>query len=112
MMHLTLRDLLTGLIDYAGLFPPAGLESQSAVGNYSAYRQSEHQQWLGRFILPVARIEEFERAAGELKTKDLSRESEPWRLSVLPGANLEADIRRIHEFNRAHVDDGLTIDTV
>ena len=32
-----LRSLLTGLIDYAGLFPPAGLGMEAAVRNYDSY---------------------------------------------------------------------------
>ena len=33
-----IRALLTGSIDYAGLFPPAGLDMASAVENYARYR--------------------------------------------------------------------------
>jgi hypothetical protein len=37
-----LRSLLTGLIDYAGLFPPAGLPMDAAVRNYDSYVRGEH----------------------------------------------------------------------
>ena len=33
-----IRALLTESIDYAGLFPPAGLDMASAVENYARYR--------------------------------------------------------------------------
>ena len=39
-MHASLRILMEGLIDYAGLFPPASLDMPTAVRNYAAYRKS------------------------------------------------------------------------
>jgi len=79
-----LRALLTGLIDYAGLFPPAGLAMADAVRNYASYVNGEHAEhcWmLGRFILPAVRLDEF-REAVEHTGVDTSG----WRLSVLAGA--------------------------
>ena len=54
-----LRTLLAGLIDYAGLFPPANLEMAEAARNYDAYRAGPHSWALGRFILPSARLNEW-----------------------------------------------------
>lgn len=59
----SIRILLTKLIDYAGLFPPAGLAMAPAVSNYVAYRNGEYAWALGRFVLPVSRLSEFERIA-------------------------------------------------
>jgi hypothetical protein len=50
----SLRALLTGLIDYAGLFPPAALPMDAAVRNYDAYRRGPHAWMLGRFVVPAA----------------------------------------------------------
>ena len=33
-----LRPLLAGIVDYAGLFPPAGLDMATAIRNYAEYR--------------------------------------------------------------------------
>ena len=55
-----LRTLLTGSIDYAGLFPPASLEMAEAARNYEAYRSGPHSWALGRFILPSARLNEVD----------------------------------------------------
>ena len=63
-----LRTLLSGLIDYAGLFPPAGLDMGDAARNYAAYRAGPHAWALGRFIVPAARL-------GEVDSS--------WRCSVL-----------------------------
>jgi len=48
------RELLAGLIDYAGVFPPAALPLDQAVANYARYRTSPETWMLGRFVLPVA----------------------------------------------------------
>jgi hypothetical protein len=71
------RALLTELIDYAGLFPPAGLEMAAAVRSYASSLTGEHSWMLGRFILPVARMDEFERAAAPYLT------DRKWKLGVL-----------------------------
>ena len=56
--------LLDGLIDYAGLYPPAGLDMRSAVRNYLNYRHGEHGYALGRFVVDLNRIEELRSVAG------------------------------------------------
>src|SRR5258708_29266348 len=55
-MSEALRELLRGLIDYAGLFPPAALDMPEAVSNYRAYRSGPHAWMLGRFVVPAARV--------------------------------------------------------
>jgi hypothetical protein len=52
-MNASLRALLTGLIDYAGLFPPAALPLEDAVRNYDTYRRGPHAWMLGRFVVPA-----------------------------------------------------------
>lgn len=54
----SLRALLEGLIDYAGLFPPAALSMQDAVRNYARYREEEYSWALGRFVVPADRAQE------------------------------------------------------
>jgi hypothetical protein len=94
----SVRDLLVHSIDYAGLFPPAGLDMQKSVQNYAAYRRSPDRWALGRFVLPVARLEEFEARAAPLL-----QEGEPWPLSVLGGKDLAADLRVIAAFRERHL---------
>jgi hypothetical protein len=53
-----LRTLLEGLIDYAGLFPPAALSMDEAVRNYARYRQGPYAWALGRFVVPQDRVGE------------------------------------------------------
>ena len=59
----SVRILLNEIIDYAGLFPPSQVSMSEAVLNYATYRNSNFGWMLGRFILPVARLEEFYESA-------------------------------------------------
>ena len=91
----SLRVLLTDLIDYAGLFPPAALDMNAAVANYARYLRGEYAWMLGRFVLPASRLGEFEQAL-------LENEPQPWRLSVLLGPKLEGDNVAVREFSAGY----------
>lgn len=91
-----LETLLEGLVDYAGLFPPAALPMDDAVRNYAAYRVGERRGMLARFVLPVARLDEFVRAASRI---DRGGDIGPWPLSVLAGP-IDASV--VAAFNREH----------
>jgi hypothetical protein len=58
-MQPSLRTLLTGVIDYAGLFPPARLPLDRTLANYIRYRQENARWMLGRLVLPAARLGEL-----------------------------------------------------
>lgn len=58
-------NLLVGLIDYAGLYPPAALDMRSAVRNYLSYVRSKHSSMLGRFVVDVNRLPELWEIAGD-----------------------------------------------
>jgi hypothetical protein len=91
--------LLRDLIDYAGLFPPASLAMAASVANYDVYSRSEWKWILGRFIVPVARLGEFETAFAELPAPKTDMVTRRWRLSALLGSDPVADIARVREFN-------------
>jgi hypothetical protein len=101
-MH-PLRLLLEHSIDYAGLFPPAGLAMRPALENYAAYRAGPDAWALGRFVVPAARLDELESAAGGLLP---AAPDDPWRLSVLLGSNPAGDVRRLGELNCRHAASG------
>ena len=52
--------LLSGLVDYAGLFPPARLDLTTALRTYDQHLRSRDAGMLGRFVLPAGRREEVE----------------------------------------------------
>jgi hypothetical protein len=91
-----LRALLEGIVDYAGLFPPAALDMPSAVRNYASYRSDPASWMLGRFVLPVARLGEFTAARASVENG-----TEPWQLSALLGSDLASDVERVRDFNQA-----------
>ena len=78
MTSRALQSLLTGLIDYAGLFPPAGLGMDAAVRNYGSYVEGVDAWMLGRFIVPVARLDEYAEAV-----RNTGMDASTWSLSVL-----------------------------
>ena len=58
------RALLGGLIDYAGLFPPAELPMGGAVAGYRAAASGDHAWLLDRFVCPAARLGELSERLG------------------------------------------------
>ncbi len=64
----SVRALLSEIVDYAGLFPPSQLSMSEAVSNYATYKNSNHSWMLGRFVVPVNRLDEFAESAKNLKS--------------------------------------------
>jgi hypothetical protein len=91
-----LRALLTGVVDYAGLFPPAGLDMAVAVHDYASYRAHDESWMLGRFVSPAARLDDV---SAQLRALGANAGS-AWRLSALLGTDVEADIERVRAFDR------------
>jgi len=75
-----IRALMSGMIDYAGLFPPAALDMKAVVRNYAQYTAGEEGWALGRLVLPVRRLPEFTTIFNEVCCDE--REV-AWLLSVL-----------------------------
>jgi hypothetical protein len=107
-MTASLRALLAGILDYAGLFPPARLPLEPAIRNYARYR-GEPEGWiLGRFICPAARL-------GELSpfVQELFHSEPPLAVAVLGRGGdtaaeftegLHADLQAVAEFSGRHGD--------
>jgi hypothetical protein len=79
----SLQALLSGSIDYAGMFPPCQLELEDALRNYANYTRDPDRWMLSAFVLPVAR---FADAGRHLDSFDRERRL---RVSAL-GAKAEA----------------------
>jgi len=92
--------LLFGLVDYAGLFPPAGEGMRDALENYAAYRASDDRSALGRFIVPASRLKELEDSARDLMPRGGG--VEPWHLSVLVAGDVSSAAEEMLRFNRRH----------
>lgn len=98
MIARSLRILLEGLFDYSGFAPPAGLPMAEAVRNYAEYQQGEHAWMLGRSILPLAKMVEYENAFEGVG----GRETKTWRISALTTGDVGADMEAIQAFNNRH----------
>jgi hypothetical protein len=92
------RVFMAGMIDYAGLFPPAELSMNDAVANYCRYRSGSDAWALGRFIVPASRLGEFEDAL--LSVPGEAHKSAPWPLSVLLTSGDVPEINLLLDFNR------------
>jgi hypothetical protein len=92
--------LLQGLVDYAGLFPPAGETMRQALEGYASYLSGPDRSALGRFIVPFSRLKEFESAASEFLPREPRQES--WKLSVITMGDISAAALEIASFNRRH----------
>jgi hypothetical protein len=95
--------LLAGLVDYAGLFPPASEDMRPALENYASYFQGPERMALGRFIVPVSRVKELEEAGGDLMPR--GSRTAPWRLSVLVAEDVPAASEEVQKFNCRHSSD-------
>lgn len=104
----SLTTLLSGLIDYAGLFPPAKLSMQHAVEAYARARVGEHEWMLCRFVCPAARLKELSQCASVLMPgtnatsgyREHADVTEPWHISALVETPDDLDI--IRKFNQHH----------
>ena len=51
---------MEGLIDYAGLFPPAELPLNEAINEYILQLKSENSKMLSRFIIHTSKLENLD----------------------------------------------------
>jgi len=80
------RAFLAGLIDYAGLFPPAALPLGPALAEYARHRASADAWILGRFIAPATRLDAL---AAALAAEPALGGRSPWHLAVLVGGGAD-----------------------
>jgi hypothetical protein len=77
-MQRSFRKFMTGIMDYAGLFPPAELPMEQAFRNYVRHRAEAEAWMLSRFVCPASRLVELAPFHDEL-----SDQSKPVPFSVL-----------------------------
>jgi hypothetical protein len=85
-MPSALRAGLAGLVDYAGLFPPASLSLRDVAGRYAAYAASNERWMLGRLIVPLAQLDAL---GGLVKSAPASQAN--WSVSALLAADTPLD---------------------
>jgi len=96
----SVQALMSELIDFAGLFPPAELSMRRAVESYADYSAGPDSSSLGRFILPVSRMEEFAALAGEFLPRGAN--VAPWRIGALVPGDVSVAVQKLLKFNCEH----------
>src|SRR5262245_38168414 len=103
-MFASVRALLAGIVDYAGMFPPAKLPLHQAFHNYLRYRTEAENWMLGRFVCPVGHLGKLTVLSEEIPSPGTT-----FAISVLgsggsEGAecltNFRADLETIGEVSR------------
>jgi hypothetical protein len=100
-----LKALLCGIVDYAGLFPPARLPLEQAITNYERYRRDPDAWMLGKFICPAPQLE-----ALSVWVENLFVDGPPLAVSVLGrggapeefGPNVRKDLADMAAFAGRH----------
>lgn len=83
----SVQNLFAGLIDYAGLFPPANLDLAAALQKYEHYRTGEYAWMLGPFVISASGLREL---------------SGPLPVRVVAGNNLGQDVACVQDFARSY----------
>lgn len=101
--------MLAGVIDYAGLFPPAKLSMNSSVESYLRYAHGEDAWILSRFVCSAGRLPELLAELGEHTPEEVSqRDAIP--LSIVGNApqdhkhwahSIEHDAHEMERFQKA-----------
>ena len=87
-MLTSIKTLLASIVDYAGLFPPAKLDMQQAIANYTQDQTTPYNWMLGRFVLPISRLSEFEALLPGFQLQQ-------WSLSLILSKDWQAEIEKM-----------------
>ncbi|MGE0814011.1 MAG: hypothetical protein AB7O28_22320 [Vicinamibacterales bacterium] len=87
--------LLEGVVDYAGLFPPAALPMPAAAAEYAAALASPSAWMLGRYVTPATRLPEL------LDARRGVAGAHPWTVSAIVRDRSDDDVAAIADFNAA-----------
>jgi len=109
----TVQTLMTGLIDYAGLFPPAKLGMSEAVTNFARGLAGDEAFALNKFICTASRLEELSEHGRVLMPgtyatsgyREMALQNEPWAISVVGDLPLEETLDAIDAFDAHHSDE-------
>jgi hypothetical protein len=95
----SLKALLSSIVDYAGLFPPAQLSLPKAIANYIRYNLTPYSWMLGRFVLPIAQLTQLETILANLPSEPGMKK--PLSLSTIFSEDWEVELGQIQAFNSA-----------
>jgi hypothetical protein len=110
----SIETLMTGLIDYAGLFPPSQLDMSTATQNYARGLRSQYERFLSRFICPANRLTELSKHGAAMMPGTYATSGyrehvdfqDPWQISAIIIGDLQENLDQIFAFNEHHDDEG------
>lgn len=97
-MLTSLKQLLTAIVDYAGLFPPAQLRLSEALAEYDRAQSSPYGWMVDRVVLPATCLPELPSAIDKLlpSIAEETQAQKPWLLSVILSHNWAAELEQVH----------------
>lgn len=98
-MLLALKQLLSSMVDYAGLFPPAQLSLPEAMAIYDRAQSSPHHWLVGRFVLPASCLPAF---VTLLPTFLEPGHASHWSLSVILSQHWAVELEQIRQLQTAN----------
>jgi hypothetical protein len=93
----SLKTLLSSIVDYAGLFPPAKLSLQDAIANYVRYNLSPYNWMLGRFVVPVSQLTQLKTLLANLSSEHGM--IKPLSVSAILSEDWELELEQIQSLN-------------
>ena len=93
-----MRAFFSGIIDYAGLFPPAAQDMSAAIREYAKHLSGPDNDLLGRFVVPVARLDEFAAASLPL----IATDAEKWKVSAIASEHPQLTRKAVERFNSTY----------
>lgn len=109
----SITTLVTSLFDYAGLFPPAGLDMQKTTENYARDRMGSHAWMLGRIVCPASKLHKLSEAAailmpGTYGTSGYREHADildPWGITAVIDRPLDEALELIEAFDEHHAEE-------
>jgi hypothetical protein len=102
-----IRTLVSSIVDYAGLYPPASLDEPTVAASFAALHGSPRAWMLGRLVWPAAKLDRLsELAEGAAPTAQPPETEGAWPVTALlgdagtPEFARTADLVRV--FNERH----------
>ena len=96
-MLASVKALLSSIVDYAGLFPPAKLGMGEAMTNYAQDQMTPYSWILGRFVVPASRLNELEELLTTFPIEE--GKTRQWFLSVIVSSEVESDIEKVRSLH-------------
>ena len=91
-MIASVKALLSSVVDYAGLFPPAKLDMEAAMSNYARYQTTSYSWMLGHFVVPASRLNELEELLPRFPLKQ-------WSIAAILSGDVELEVDRVHSLH-------------